>query len=107
MEKDNYKTDVVFRVVTIQGITDVTAFFPHDVEDAKGHVGCYAHVGQHSSANYQYCVSKSRLATEEEYKDLKEELEKGFGYDLNIIRKQNYSKFLKSYNEVRYGFIGV
>lgn len=101
MEKDNYKTDVIFRVVTIQGITEVTAFLPHDVNSLAGDVTCYAHIGQHSSANYNYCVSKSRLATPEEYEDLKKEMETLFGYNFNVIKKQNRKKYLKNYYEVR------
>ena len=101
MTKDSYKTDVIFRVVTIQGITEVTAFFPHEVATVEGHVSCYAHEGQHGSASYNYCVSKSRLATEKEYADLKRELERGFGYNLNVIKKQNRKKYLRSFYKVR------
>ncbi len=99
MEKDNYKTDVIFRVVKIQGITEVTAFFPYEVEN-NGLVSCYAHCGQHGSADYKYCVSKGHLATENEYKELKTELE-GLGYDLKVIRKQNYNKYLTEYRKIR------
>lgn len=97
MEKDNYKTDVIFRIINIDGLSEVTALFPHEAEH-DGTVVCYAHLGQHGNANYVYCVSKGRLATEEEYAPLKEELE-GLGYDLNIMKKQNRGKFLKSYYE--------
>lgn len=101
MKKDTYKTDVIFRLISIGGISEITALFPHQVETPKGHVGCYAHVGQHGAANYGYCVSKGRIATKEEYIGLKEELEKGFGYNLNLIKKQNREKYLKSYNEAK------
>jgi len=101
MKKDTYKTDVIFRVLTIGDITEVTALFPHDVETPEGHISCYAHVGQHGSADYRYCVSKSRLATKEEYRDLKNELENAVGYNLNIVQKQNRTKYLKSYYETR------
>ena len=101
MKKDKYKTDVVFRVLTIGDITEVTAFFPHNVETMEGHVGCYTHCGQHGAADYRYCVSKSRLATKAEYADLKKELETGFGYNFNIIKKQNREKYLKSLMRVQ------
>jgi hypothetical protein len=96
MERDNFKTDVIFRVVSINKISEVTALFPHNVADSNGHISCYAHQGQHGSANYKYCVSKGRLATETEYKELKSELE-SLGYDLNVIKKQNYDKYLAEY----------
>ena len=98
MEKDDYKTDVIFRLIKIGGIAEITALFPYEVEK-DGMITCYAHCGQHGSANYGYCVSKGRLATEEEYKELKEELEY-LGYDLNIIKKRNRDKYLESYHEV-------
>ena len=58
MEKDNYKTDIVFRVDT------------------------------------------SKLATAEEYADLKKEME-SIGYKINVVKKRNYDKYLQSYKSVR------
>jgi len=96
MKKDTEKTDVIFRVDKYgQFKGDVVAYFPHEVFDSQRNIMCYMHVGQHSSANYLYCISRTRLATENEYKDLKKELE-AVGYNLNVIKKQNYRKFLKS-----------
>ncbi len=96
MKKDTEKTDVIFRVDKYgQFKGDVVAYFPHEVFDSQRNIMCYMHVGQHSSANYLHCIGKTRLATEEEAKYLKRELE-GIGYNLNVIKKQNYRKFLKS-----------
>ena len=101
MEKDKYKTDVIFRVDTkLEPKGTIFALMPHQCCDHEGHIDTYQHVGQHSTANYRYCVSISRLATPEEYKDLKEEME-SLGYDLRVIKKQNRDKYLKSYYEVR------
>jgi len=100
MEKDKHKTDIVFRCDKhgdFKGI--VFALFPHEVSDHKGNVMSYQHVGQHSGANYNGCVADSRLATAEEYKGLKEEME-SIGYNINIVKKRNYDKYLKSYKEV-------
>ena len=36
----------------------------------------YQHVGQHSLANYRYCISISRPAEPEQYAELKAELER-------------------------------
>lgn len=100
MEKDNYITDVVFRVDTTGSWKGtVFAMLPHECSDYKGNVTCYQHVGQHSSADYHGCVAKSRLATETEYADLKREME-NIGYVLKVIKKQDRHKFLVSYREV-------
>lgn len=101
MEKDTHTTDMVFRVDTSKDWKGtVFALFPHEVSTLDGCVTCYQHIGQHSSADYRHCISKSRPATAEEMADLKKELE-GLGYNINIVKKQNYDKYLKSYYEVR------
>jgi len=102
MEKDNYKTDIIFRVDNNRNFigSPVFALFPHEVSTLNGLVNCYQHVGQHSSAEYRHCIANSKPATPEEYKDLKEEME-SIGYDINVVKKQNYDKYLKSYYEVR------
>jgi hypothetical protein len=94
-------TDVIFRKEKsgfFKG--DVYALFPHEVETYEGHVACYFHVGQHSFADCKYCIRTSVLATPDEYADLKTELEDR-GYELNVIKKQNYDKYLKSYYEIK------
>lgn len=97
MEKDLHKTDVIFRKDTTKDFKgQIYALFPHNVETYDGNVLFYTHVGQHGSADYNYCIDRSKLATENEYKDLKNELE-AIGYNLNIIKKQNHGKYLNSY----------
>jgi hypothetical protein len=102
---DAHKTDVIFRVDTRKNwlgnwtYGNVFALFPHEVADNKGNVTSYQHVGQHSSADYNHCIKTSRIATENEYKDLKKELE-SIGYNLNVIKKQNYQKYLNSYRNI-------
>lgn len=94
------KTDVIFRKEKsgfFKG--NIYALFPHEVETYEGHVACYFHVGQHSVADYNYCVSTSVLATPDEYADLKAELEDR-GYELNVIKKCNYKKYLESRNKL-------
>ncbi len=101
MEKDTNITDIVFRVDTSKDFKGtIFALFPHDVFDHRGNVTTYQHVGQHSGGDYKACIGFSKLATAEESADLKRELE-GYGYNINVVKKQNYKKFLKSYNEVR------
>jgi len=101
MEKDNYITDIVFRVDTSKDFKGtVFALFPHEVSDEKGHVNSYQHVGQHSSADYNHCINTSKLATAEEYADLKEEME-SIGYKINVVKKRNYDKYLRNYKSIR------
>jgi len=92
--------DVIFRVITTKEFKgDVFALFPHDVANRFGHVTSYEHVGQHSTADYNHCMKMSKPANESEYKDLKKELE-NIGYNLNIVKRQNYNKWLESYNNL-------
>ncbi len=94
MTQDTHKTDVVFRVDTTKDFKGtIFALLPYDVCNNLGHVTSYQHVGQHSGADYKYCITKSRPATESEYKDLKIEME-SIGYNINVIKKQNYKKYL-------------
>jgi hypothetical protein len=101
MEKDIQKTDVIFRCDKhgdFKGV--VFALFPHEVSCYDGSVTFYTHIGQHGLADYKYSMSKSRTATEKESANLKKEME-GLGYNLNIVKKQNYDKYLASYKKVR------
>jgi hypothetical protein len=86
------QTEVIFR----KDKSGIFALFPHEVADYKGNVTSYQHIGQHSSADYNHCIRNSKVATPEQYADLQREL-KGIGYDLKIVQKQNYKKYLKSY----------
>lgn len=92
MKLDTHKTDMVFRIDK----SGVFALFPHEVCDNKGHVTTYQHVGQHSGANYTYCIQQSKKATPEQYKALFDELT-SIGYNINIVHRQNYKLYLKDY----------
>lgn len=97
MKKDTFKMDVIFRKDTIKDWKGtIFALFPHSTNHMKGNVLSYQHIGQHSDADYQLCIKNSIPAKEEEYQSLKKELE-GLGYNLNIIKRQNYKKYLKHY----------
>ena len=105
MNKNKHITDVVFRIdVTKDWHGTVFAVFLHDVADHKGNVTIYQHVGQHSSGKYTHCLKTSRPAAESEYNDLKKELE-SLGYNLKVVKKQNYNKYLKRYHELRKQFV--
>ena len=66
---------------------DIIALFPDMVVDYNL-VGCYQHVGQHGSANYNHIISQTVLATPDEYADLLKELKESAGYtDLIIVKR--------------------
>jgi hypothetical protein len=71
---------VIFRV--IRG--EVNAFMP-DAEANPGNILCYAHMGQHSEASYDY-YREGRPAKPEEYRDLKSELER-IGYKVIVAHR--------------------
>ena len=98
MEKDTKITDITFRKFK-DG--QVIALMPHEVDDMLGNVNCYMHVGQHSTADYNHIIATTKLATPREYADLLNELEKGFGYNIKVVSKRNYKKYLASYYEAR------
>jgi len=101
MKKDKQKTDVVFRIDTTKDFKGIVfALLPHECCDYKGNVTTYQHVGQHSGADYSHCIRTSRPATKKEYNDLKKEMEIHYGYNLNVINRRNYNKYLQSYKKV-------
>jgi hypothetical protein len=99
-EKDDFITEVIFRKDKAKD-GGVYAMFPYLQGTYEfGSVMGFMHVGQHSSYDYTYCISRSKPATEVEYKDLKAELE-SIGYNLKVVNKQNNDKYRKVYNEMR------
>jgi hypothetical protein len=76
---------------------EVVAFMPYDFQTWEGMFTCYAHVGQHSRACYDYYLS-CKPATEEEYKPLLEELQQ-IGYNVEIRKRINATKFRKAYQD--------
>ena len=101
MELDKDKTDVVFRVdKTKDWKGTIFALFPHTCCDYQGNVSTYQFVGQHSAANYGYCIQTSRPATKKDYAELKKHLRNHFGYNLKVVKRQNRQKYLDSYHEL-------
>jgi len=89
------ETPVIFRKFK----DEILAVFPYDVE-RSGSCTCYAHIGQHSSCDYDHVINTSKLAKEEDFKDLLSEL-KSIGYEVKIIKKRNYNKYLDAYHKIR------
>jgi hypothetical protein len=46
-----------------------------------------------------HCIKQSKLATAVEYANLKKM--ENLGYNINIVKKQNYKKYLSDYNKAR------
>lgn len=84
-ENQSELTKVIFLVNERDGEhTDVFAYFPELNSDENGRFKTsYSHIGQHSACDPEY-AKESRLATPEEYTELKNELE-GIGYNLDVI----------------------
>ena len=101
MERDTHITEVIFRKYKSgYGKGDILALFPYDI--ANGYfIDCYQFVGQHGSADYKHCVNITTLATEDEYKDLKKHLESHFSYNLKVVKKMNYNKYIHAVRESR------
>jgi hypothetical protein len=97
MKKDVKKTDVIFRKFPEDN--QILALFPYDLFGSYRGIDCisYMHIGQHGPAEYSACLTNTIPAKEMEYKPLFEELE-SMGYNLNVIKRRNYKKFLSAYN---------
>lgn len=81
------KTKVVFRKYP-DG--EIIALFP-ELDEPGLMCSCYTALGQHSSADYTGTVEKTTPASDDEYWQLKTELEE-LGYDLYVVRKFVRSK---------------
>lgn len=101
MKKDTYITEVIFRKWRSNNYANkIIALFPYAVETLAGSIMSYEHIGQHGGADYNHCINMTVPAKAEEYKDLKEELEY-IGYNLKVINKRNYKKYLTELNKAK------
>lgn len=67
---------------------EVIALFPDIIANSCGECASYCHFGQHSPADYTLVIQNTKAASEDEYKDLLEEL-KYIGYDdLKIYKRR-------------------
>jgi hypothetical protein len=84
---DKKETKVIFRMF---GDGQVIAMFPEVAADRIGkYCDSYMHVGQHSAAS-PTLVTTTKLANEEDYKDLFDELTK-MGYNLKVVKYFSYT----------------
>ena len=86
------KTKVIFRKEKndYTGDWDVVAFFPETYRNYT--LDCYAHIGQHGTADINYYRYDTKKATPEEYKDLYNELTNLVGYDLRVMQRMTYRR---------------
>ncbi len=86
MEKDTFKTKVLFLIDQDHDLPSVFAFFPENKEDDKGEFfSSYARIGQHSTCSIWY-ANDCEEATKEKAANLVSELE-SIGYNLEILNK--------------------
>ena len=85
MKQDKQETEVIFRKFP-EG--DIIAIFPFEEWDRKGNYSSYMHVGQHGGCSPDLAKELVRPG-EEEYQDLKEELE-SIGYNLEVLNDTNW-----------------
>jgi hypothetical protein len=99
MKKENELTDVMFRQHKFNDNIVITAIFPYIISNGR-YVMCYEHIGQHSGCSLDWYRTKTKQVdlTNPKVIELIKELE-NIGYELNIIKRVNHSKYLKSYYE--------
>lgn len=99
IEKKMEKIKVIFRkfINPYTNKYEIEAFFP-ELPANYGNILCYAHIGQHSEASYEYYKS-TQTANPKEYAELLEEL-KNIYNDVKIVVKQRiyYCDLLKAWN---------
>ncbi len=102
MKKSNNITEVSFRSVKYpDGQIEVLALFPYEPYNGLGdNVTCYAHVGQHACADYNYIISMSRPALKSEYVDLETELFI-LGYTMELVKRRNLNRFIQECKKIR------
>ena len=79
-------TPVVFRKYKTGEIIALFPTISAGVYDQS--VQSYIHFGQHGEANYNFVISKTKLATPEEYKELLDEL-----VEIGYINLKVYKRF--------------
>jgi hypothetical protein len=99
MTQDTHLTDIVLELVLYQILKALYSLYSLTKFRGDGSVITYQHIGQHSSSDYVHCIKQSKLATAVEYANLKEM--ENLGYNINIVKKQNYKKYLSDYNKAR------
>lgn len=82
-----FETKVVFR--QLNGTGETIALFPEMPWGKSTDIVYYMHIGQHGACDYDWFIANSKPSTEQEYKDLLDELTNQVGYH-NIQIITNY-----------------
>lgn len=99
IEQGQHKTAVVFRKWGAKDGGGIIALFPEIPAGTHGfYVMSFEHVGHHGAADYNSVISRTVPATEEEYGDLKRQLE-GLGYNLIVSTRQTARMREKCYRK--------
>lgn len=85
IDEEKTPVRVIFKIIQSELIAFILDDKGHIVDANPGHIVCYAHIGQHSEASYDY-YRKGRHATPQEYADLKAELE-AIGYEITVGKR--------------------
>lgn len=91
------QTKVIFRKDKKDG--DIIAFLP-EIEVNYGCVMSYMHFGQHSEADFLYYQIGTVAASEKEYRNLLDELQRIYDNALNVRRRIRYADLQKSWGGV-------
>lgn len=94
MEKDKEPTEMLFRKYR-NG--EIIALMPYVIETFRYNCQSYMHIGQHGSARLANVIKHTRQANEEEYAELKQELE-SLGYNVKPINRVNQKKLQNAIN---------
>lgn len=70
---------------------EIIALFP-DMDEGRGMIGSYMHIGQHDAADRLIVVDKTKPAKPKEYAELKAELQR-IGYRLTVRKRMSYRRF--------------
>lgn len=100
-ENDSKIVTVIFRIWkhgTHKG--NLTAYFPYlPAVPRERTITCYDMSGGHGSADYDYILPKTRLATPEEYDRLKKHLEEVVEYKLRVRQQVDRDKLSQSFRD--------
>lgn len=86
MKLKDDETPVIFRKYSDGEILALFPSLPGDMD--FWNCLSYAHIGQHGTADYLGVIHNTKLAKQDEYKDLYDELT-SIGYDLKIYQRNN------------------
>jgi hypothetical protein len=88
MEKNNFKTRVVFRKYI--GRQEFIALFPDEIADGRGNIMSYQKIGQHGAADYKGVIKQTCAIDPKNCNGLLEEL-LNIGYDVFPVKRKNQS----------------